>query len=163
VTIETKTTDGSSAHESLDVVAARYGNRFLRDAAPPENLPARGMPAHDAMRLVEEELMLDGLPMRNLATFVTAWMEPEARSLIAQNLHRTSSITRSIRRQRRSSDAASTCSPTCSMLPRRRGALGRKGPPRGLLVLDATFRRRSASGRAALDAVSGINPASRVG
>ena len=36
------------------------------------------MPAEDAMRLVGEEVLLDGLPMRNLATFVTTWMEPEA-------------------------------------------------------------------------------------
>ena len=32
--------------------------------------------------------MLDGMPMRNLATFVTTWMEPEARDVIAENLHR---------------------------------------------------------------------------
>ena len=32
--------------------------------------------------------MLDGLPMRNLATFVTTWMEPEARRIIEANLHR---------------------------------------------------------------------------
>ena len=32
--------------------------------------------------------MLDGIPMRNLATFVTTWMEPEAQRIIAENLHR---------------------------------------------------------------------------
>ena len=32
--------------------------------------------------------MLDGIPMRNLATFVTTWMEPEAQRVIAENLHR---------------------------------------------------------------------------
>ena len=42
----------------------------------------------DAMRLLGEELVLDGLPMRNLATFVTTWMEPEARRVIDANLHR---------------------------------------------------------------------------
>jgi glutamate decarboxylase len=46
------------------------------------------MPAVDAMRLVGEELLIDGAPMRNLATFVTTWMEPEAQRLIADNLHR---------------------------------------------------------------------------
>ena len=40
------------------------------------------------MRLVGEELLLDGIPMRNLATFVTTWMEPEANRLIVENLHR---------------------------------------------------------------------------
>ena len=32
-----------------------------------------------AMRLIEEELAVEGIPERNLATFVTTWMEPEAR------------------------------------------------------------------------------------
>ena len=40
------------------------------------------------MRLVDEELALEGDPARNLATFVTTWMEPEAQRLIAENLHR---------------------------------------------------------------------------
>jgi hypothetical protein len=33
------------------------------------------------MRLVAEQLLLDGLPMRNLATFVTTWMQPEAQRI----------------------------------------------------------------------------------
>jgi glutamate decarboxylase len=68
--------------------ASRYGNAFLRSAAPDDKLPAKGMPPADALRLVGEELVLDGLPMRNLATFVTTWMEPEAQRVIAENLHR---------------------------------------------------------------------------
>jgi len=79
---------GSSDGEDLDLLEARYGNRFLRQEAPAEKLPAVGMPAVDAMRLVAEELIIDGSPMRNLATFVTTWMEPEAQRLIAENLHR---------------------------------------------------------------------------
>lgn len=39
------------------------------------------------MRLIGEEMVLDGLPMRNLATFVTTWMEPEATQVILQALH----------------------------------------------------------------------------
>jgi len=46
------------------------------------------MAALDAMRLVDEELVLEGDPWRNLATFVTTWMEPEAQRLIAENLYR---------------------------------------------------------------------------
>jgi glutamate decarboxylase len=66
----------------------RYGTTFLRHAAPDERLPEQGMPAVDAMRLLAEELVLDGIPMRNMATFVTTWMEPEAQRVIAENLHR---------------------------------------------------------------------------
>jgi glutamate decarboxylase len=74
--------------EQLDALSARYGNRFLLEPAPDRRLPERGMRAVDAMRLIGEELVLDGIPMRNLATFVTTWMEPEAQRVIAENLHR---------------------------------------------------------------------------
>ncbi len=50
--------------------------------------PSTGCTALDAMRLIGEELVLDGIPQRNLATFVTTWMEPEAQRIIAENLHR---------------------------------------------------------------------------
>ena len=74
--------------EQLDDLARQYGNRFLLEPAPDNQLPEHGMTAVDAMRLIDEELVLDGIPMRNLATFVTTWMEPEAQRVIAENLHR---------------------------------------------------------------------------
>ena len=83
-----QTNGGSSDGEDLDLLEARYGNRFLRHEAPAEALPAVGMSPVDAVRLVSEELLIDGSPMRNLATFVTTWMEPQAQRLIADNLHR---------------------------------------------------------------------------
>src|SRR5204863_4062805 len=79
---------GNSGGESLDLLETRYGGRFLRHEAPAEKLPEVGMPAEDALRLVSDELVIDGSPMRNLATFVTTWMEPEAQRLIAANLPR---------------------------------------------------------------------------
>src|SRR5918995_3168835 len=82
------TPTGSSVMSELDAPARGYGNRFLLEPAPDHRLPKQGMPAVDAMRLLGEELVLDGIPMRNLATFVTTWMEPEARRVIAENLHR---------------------------------------------------------------------------
>src|SRR5215203_6092603 len=74
--------------EQLDALAAQYGNRFLLEPAPDDRLPVHGMRSVEAMRLIEEDLVLDGIPMRNLATFVTTWMEPEAARLISENLHR---------------------------------------------------------------------------
>ena len=65
-----------------------YGTKILRHKPPDGKLPDRGMPPVDAMRLIGEDLVLDGIPMRNLATFVTTWMEPEAQRVIAENLHR---------------------------------------------------------------------------
>ena len=80
--------DGSAMIEKLEELAAAYGNRFLLEPAPDNALPEHGMRAVDAMRLIGEELVLDGIPERNLATFVTTWMEPEAQRIIAENLHR---------------------------------------------------------------------------
>ncbi|MFC8589509.1 glutamate decarboxylase [Streptomyces sp. NPDC057217] len=68
--------------------AVLFGNRFLTAPAPSEKFPEEGMAATDAMRLVDVDLAMEGDPQRNLATFVTTWMEPEAQRLIAENLHR---------------------------------------------------------------------------
>ena len=62
--------------------------RFSLEDAPDNEFPTAGMEPIEAMRLIEEDLILDGIPERNLATFVTTWMEPEAQRLIAENLHR---------------------------------------------------------------------------
>jgi glutamate decarboxylase len=78
----------SATSEPVDTHGDRYGNAFLLSDAPDNRLPEVGMPAVDAMRLLGEELVLDGIPWRNLATFVTTWMEPEAQRVIAENLHR---------------------------------------------------------------------------
>src|SRR6476620_3097823 len=69
------------------IAAALYGNRFLTQPAPSTHFPQGGMTPTDAMRLVDEDLAMEGDPQRNLATFVTTWMEPEAQRLIAENLH----------------------------------------------------------------------------
>jgi len=71
----------------IEKLEGAYGNRFRLDPAPDNRLPKHGMPATDALGLVGEEVLLDGIPMRNLATFVTTWMEPEADRLIAGSLH----------------------------------------------------------------------------
>src|ERR687897_1085536 len=71
-----------------DRAAALYGNRFLTEPAPSKTFPQGGMTPTEAMRLVDEDLAMEGDPQRNLATFVTTWMEPEAQRIIAENLHR---------------------------------------------------------------------------
>jgi glutamate decarboxylase len=73
---------------SIEQAAELYGNRFLTEDAPDGPFPESGMSALDAMRLVGEELALEGDPNRNLATFVTTWMEPEAQRIIGENLYR---------------------------------------------------------------------------
>ena len=49
-------------------------SRFLDDPVPP------GV----AYQLIHDELLLDGSARLNLATFVTTWMEPQARVLMAE-------------------------------------------------------------------------------
>src|SRR4051794_6036153 len=68
--------------------AVLFGNRFATEEVPSREFPEAGMTAVEAMRLVAEDLALEGDPARNLATFVTTWMEPEAQRIIAENLHR---------------------------------------------------------------------------
>src|SRR3954454_18250854 len=80
--------DGWGGVDKLEELAAAYGKRILLEPAPDDELPEHGMRSVDAMRLIGEELVLDGIPQRNLATFVTTWMEPEAQRVIAENLHR---------------------------------------------------------------------------
>jgi glutamate decarboxylase len=55
---------------------------------PTDRLHDNGMAAETARLLITAETYLDSEPQRNLATFVTTWMEPDAQRLIAENLHR---------------------------------------------------------------------------
>src|SRR3954452_4035212 len=73
---------------SSDGPGVVFGNRFLTEEVPKKDFPKEGMAADDAMHLVAEDLALEGDPARNLATFVTTWMEPQAQRIIAGNLHR---------------------------------------------------------------------------
>jgi glutamate decarboxylase len=70
----------------IEKMESIYGNRYLLQPAPDHKLPKMGMSAQEAKGLIEEEIVLDGLPQRNLATFVTTWMEPEAEEVISQTL-----------------------------------------------------------------------------
>jgi glutamate decarboxylase len=53
---------------------------------PRARLGAQSIDPRTAAQLVRDELLLDGMSRLNLATFVTTWMEPEARALIADCL-----------------------------------------------------------------------------
>jgi glutamate decarboxylase len=53
---------------------------------PRLRLPDGELAPDTAYQLVHDELMLDGNPRLNLATFVTTWMEPQARALMGECL-----------------------------------------------------------------------------
>ena len=54
-----------------------------RLSPPRDRLAEQPVPADVAYQLVNDELLLDGHARLNLATFVTTWMEPQARQLMA--------------------------------------------------------------------------------
>ncbi|MCB0876775.1 MAG: glutamate decarboxylase [Solirubrobacterales bacterium] len=64
------------------------GHNWLIEGAPQDKMPEVGTEALVAKRIIEQDIVLDGIPERNLATFVTTWMEPEAQEIVAENLHR---------------------------------------------------------------------------
>lgn len=53
-------------------------------SVPRFRLPGDGMAPDVAAQIVRDEAMLDGNARQNLATFVTTWMEPQARDLYAE-------------------------------------------------------------------------------
>src|SRR5690349_20491586 len=56
------------------------------ESLPRLRIPDDPIPPNTAERLVRSDLILDGNARQNLATFVTTWMEPEARSLMTAAL-----------------------------------------------------------------------------
>jgi glutamate decarboxylase len=72
--------------DSEDTITPTYAGRWFSKDIPKFRLPAEGMSADAAYQLVHDELDLDGNPTLNLASFVTSWMEPQARVLAAETL-----------------------------------------------------------------------------
>ena len=66
------------------VITPTYASRFLTSAVPKYEIPDREMPPAVAYNLIRDELALDGDSRLNLATFVTTWMEPEAKQLMTE-------------------------------------------------------------------------------
>jgi len=66
------------------ILTPTYGLRSLRKALPRYDLPESEMSPQTAYNVIRDELMLDGNARLNLATFVTTWMEPEARLLMTE-------------------------------------------------------------------------------
>jgi glutamate decarboxylase len=71
---------------SEETVSPTYAGRCFSRPIPKYRLPAEGIGAEAAYRLVHDELNLDGNPALNLASFVTTWMEPLADQLAAETL-----------------------------------------------------------------------------
>jgi glutamate decarboxylase len=76
--------DGEDAGQAT--IAPLFGMRAMTEPVPKWRLPSSEMAGPEAYQLVHDELSLDGNPLLNLASFVTTWMEPEAKLLMSETL-----------------------------------------------------------------------------
>lgn len=67
-----------------ETLAPIFGGRAASAPIPKYAIPDGEMDSRLAYQLVHDELLLDGNPLLNLASFVTTWMEPEAVQLMTE-------------------------------------------------------------------------------
>ncbi|XP_073044691.1 glutamate decarboxylase [Primulina eburnea] len=77
-----------TASQSDVSVHSTFGSRYVRDSLPRFKLPENSIPKDAAYQIINDELMLDGNPRLNLASFVTTWMEPECDKLIMASINK---------------------------------------------------------------------------
>lgn len=65
-------------------VTPAYGARAMSEPVPKYMMPENGLDPKIAYDLIRDELILDGNSRLNLATFVTTWMEDEAKQLMTE-------------------------------------------------------------------------------
>ena len=75
-------------HEIESDPQLTIAERFFTHPISSRKMPEESTTARTALNVVQSEDLLDGDPGKNLATFVTTFMEPEARIIIDANLHR---------------------------------------------------------------------------
>ena len=51
-------------------------------------MPESSQPKEAAYQIINDELMLDGTPRLNLASFVTTWMEPECEKIMMASMNK---------------------------------------------------------------------------
>lgn len=69
-------------------LAPIFGRRSSVEPVPKYAIAPSEMDPRLAYQLVHDELLLDGNPLLNLASFVTTWMEPEAEKLMAEVMNK---------------------------------------------------------------------------
>ncbi|CAJ2667233.1 unnamed protein product [Trifolium pratense] len=74
--------------EQRQSITCTFASRYMRDPVPKFKLPESSIPKDAAYQIINDELMLDGKPRLNLASFVTTWMEPECDKLIMDSLNK---------------------------------------------------------------------------
>ncbi|KAJ7549939.1 hypothetical protein O6H91_07G075500 [Diphasiastrum complanatum] len=69
-----------------NTVHSTFASRYAQSSIPRFRIPDQEIPKDAAYQIISDELMLDGNPRLNLASFVTTWMEPECDKLIMGSL-----------------------------------------------------------------------------
>ncbi|VAH71104.1 unnamed protein product [Triticum turgidum subsp. durum] len=77
---------GSDTAEPLH--STTFASRYVRDQLPRYRMPEGSIPKEAAYQIISDELMLDGNPRLNLASFVTTWMEPECGKLMMDSVNK---------------------------------------------------------------------------
>ncbi|MCI00460.1 glutamate decarboxylase 1-like, partial [Trifolium medium] len=77
-----------TSSESDVSVHSTFASRYVRTSLPRFKMPEESIPKEAAYQIINDELMLDGNPRLNLASFVTTWMEPECDKLIMASINK---------------------------------------------------------------------------
>eukprot|EP00253_Pinus_taeda_P000397 PITA_00397 len=77
-----------AAPDSDAHVQSTFTSRYVQECLPRFRMPDRSIPKDAAYQIISDELMLDGNPRLNLASFVSTWMEPECDKLMMQAINK---------------------------------------------------------------------------
>ncbi|XP_060212738.1 glutamate decarboxylase-like [Lycium barbarum] len=77
-----------TASENDVSIHSTFASRYVRVSLPRFKMPENSIPKDAAYQIINDELMLDGNPRLNLASFVTTWMEPECDKLIMDSINK---------------------------------------------------------------------------
>ncbi|GMP92710.1 hypothetical protein CsSME_00042815 [Camellia sinensis var. sinensis] len=77
-----------TASESDISVHSTFASRYVRTSLPRFKMAENSIPKEAAYQIINDELMLDGNPRLNLASFVTTWMEPECDKLMMDAINK---------------------------------------------------------------------------
>uniref|UniRef100_A0A803PJD2 Glutamate decarboxylase n=1 Tax=Cannabis sativa TaxID=3483 RepID=A0A803PJD2_CANSA len=79
---------GGNDDDDEDYLNSTFASRYVREPIPKWRMPEETIPKEAAYQFIHDELMLDGTPRLNLASFVTTWMEPECDKLIMASVNK---------------------------------------------------------------------------
>ncbi|XP_009777452.1 glutamate decarboxylase 4 [Nicotiana tabacum] len=77
-----------TSSESDVSVHSTFASRYVRTSLPRFEMSENSIPKEAAFQIINDELMLDGNPRLNLASFVTTWMEPECDKLMMDSINK---------------------------------------------------------------------------